>query len=284
MSMDWLKVEKHTASKPEVLAIAAKLGITPDDAFGKCFRFWAWADSHLTDGNARGVTKLTIDTLIGAQGFADAMLSVGWLEFTTDGVRIPGFSRHMSQSAKTRALTSRRVAWHKERRANANAETNAYSVSESLPTALPRTRTRSNTRSTSTTTTDSIESSTPVEVDQGGQQREPDPKAVQLRASELMQQLPETADDTRFVTQVAWLIEAGVPIAAVVQDALNGVRAINPDHPVRYLQTCIANKIGREQFAAMRRKAPPCKRLSPAERPPTIGAAQFGLNLQCPPP
>jgi len=56
MGSDWLKVEKETPDKPEVFAVAALLGITPDEVFGKCFRLWRWFDSHTTKGNAASVS------------------------------------------------------------------------------------------------------------------------------------------------------------------------------------------------------------------------------------
>lgn len=52
MAGDWIKVEKATSRKPEVLRIAAALGVHPDHAFGLCFRFWCWCDDHLKSANA----------------------------------------------------------------------------------------------------------------------------------------------------------------------------------------------------------------------------------------
>jgi hypothetical protein len=119
MAGDWMKVEKDTPDKPEILAIAGALEITPDEAFGKCFRFWRWADSQLTDGNAARVTQNAIDALVGRRGFADALLDVGWLQARNGSLSIPNFDRHMSQTAKSRALTASRVSQHKKRKGNA---------------------------------------------------------------------------------------------------------------------------------------------------------------------
>ena len=81
MAGDWMKVEKSTPDKPEVFAIADALGIDPDAAFGKCFRVWGWFDSNTTNGKANGcsVSKKLVDRLVSVDGFADAMLNVGWL-------------------------------------------------------------------------------------------------------------------------------------------------------------------------------------------------------------
>lgn len=130
MSESWMKVEKNTPEKPEVFALASLLSIDPEQAFAKCFKFWRWADSHIADGNAFGVTKSAVDALVGRDGFAEAMVNVGWLEFDGKLMRVPEFDRHMSQSAKTRGLTQKRVAAH---RGKCNADSNGTSVTDALP-------------------------------------------------------------------------------------------------------------------------------------------------------
>lgn len=127
MAGDWIKIEKATPRKPEVLSIAETLGINPDEAFGLCFRFWSWCDDHLTEGNARSVTKTSLDALLNRSGFSDALLKAGWLQARTGSLVIPNFDRHISQTAKKRALTSQRVAAHKAKKGNAE------SVTEALP-------------------------------------------------------------------------------------------------------------------------------------------------------
>lgn len=127
MAGDWLKIEKATARKPEVLRLAELLSIHPDHAFGICFRFWSWCDDHLTNGNAASVTRITIDNAVDRPGFADALVSVGWLRDRNSSLEVPNFDRHISQSAKSRALTAGRVADHKRRKGN------APSVSDALP-------------------------------------------------------------------------------------------------------------------------------------------------------
>lgn len=125
MAGDWIKIEKDTPDKPEILAIASILNVHPDEAFGKCFRFWRWADSHLVDGNAAGVTESSIDALVGLSGFSRALLNVGWLQTRSGSFVVPRFDRHMSQSAKQRALTANRVASYKKRSANDSVTVNA---------------------------------------------------------------------------------------------------------------------------------------------------------------
>lgn len=127
MAGDWLKVEKDTPRKPEILAIAAQLKIHPDEVFGKCFRLWSWADSQTADGAIRGVTVGLLDDMAGLPGFAQAMLHVGWLLQRSGFLEFPRFDRHMGENAKRRAMTAKRVARH------TNANTNGSSVSSPLP-------------------------------------------------------------------------------------------------------------------------------------------------------
>jgi hypothetical protein len=73
-----------------------------------CFRFWCWCDDNLADGHAFGVTKMILDRVIGHDGFAQAVAKVGWLIDLGDAIEIPNFHRHLSQSAKNRALAAER--------------------------------------------------------------------------------------------------------------------------------------------------------------------------------
>lgn len=136
MAGDWLKVEKETPEKPEILAIAAALKIAPEEAFGRCFKVWRWADSHTVDGNARVTLLYALDLIAGLTGFAQALLDVGWLKAESGMFVVPNFERHMGQSGKRRALTSQRVAQKRLRdcqaeSAKCNAGSNASSVTPS---------------------------------------------------------------------------------------------------------------------------------------------------------
>jgi hypothetical protein len=124
MAGDWIKIEVTTPDKPEVHQIAEQLGIDPDAVLGKLIRVWAWADQQTFDGNAVGVTRSLLDRLTGVAGFAESMVSTGWLINENGSLMFPHFGRHNGKTAKTRALTRKRVQEHR----NANV----------TPTALPR--------------------------------------------------------------------------------------------------------------------------------------------------
>jgi DNA replication protein DnaT len=130
MAGDWLKVEKDTPEKPEILALATALNITTEEAFGRCFKVWRWADSHTVDGNARVTQMCALDSIAGLDGFSQALLDVGWLQARSGSLVIPHFDRHMGQSGKRRALTASRVAEHRAKTGNAGV----------TPDALPEKR------------------------------------------------------------------------------------------------------------------------------------------------
>ena len=100
MAGDWMKVEKVTPRKPEILEMAAILGLSADDVFGKLFRLWAWADDHTQDGNARGVTEKWIDRYLCADGFASALIQAGWVTSKSGELQFVNYDqRNMSAFA-----------------------------------------------------------------------------------------------------------------------------------------------------------------------------------------
>jgi len=105
----WIKVEKGTPDKPEVLEMSALLNINdPDTVLGKLIRVWSWFDSNSENGHAPIVTKVLLDRLTGVTGFVDAMIKVGWLTESKDGYEITNFDRHLGKGAKKRASDAER--------------------------------------------------------------------------------------------------------------------------------------------------------------------------------
>jgi hypothetical protein len=108
---EWIKVEKSTPDKPEVLRIARELSIDRDAVFGKLMLVWMWFDANSVDGVVDGAVDEDVDALVRHPGFAISMRSVKWLETTSEqigkeGLRLPNFDRHNGETAKKRALKS----------------------------------------------------------------------------------------------------------------------------------------------------------------------------------
>jgi hypothetical protein len=110
MAGDWLKIEKATRRKSEVLAIAAELGVSRGEAFDLCVGFWEWAEEQTADGVIDGVSPAQLDEIVGRPGFSHALLKVDWLQVRSGSLVVPRFARHMGQSAKKRALDANRKA------------------------------------------------------------------------------------------------------------------------------------------------------------------------------
>ena len=132
MAGDWIKLQKDTPDKPEVLAIAARMNLDPDAVVGKLVRIWSWFDTHTIDGNANSVTFALLDRLAGVTGFAEQMTFVGWLDQNGHLLTLPNFEYHNGETAKKRALGKNR---QEKRRSNdeSNANSNASSVTKALP-------------------------------------------------------------------------------------------------------------------------------------------------------
>lgn len=138
MAGDWIKMRVDLTDDPAVIGISVATGLDEFSVVGRLHKFWSWADSHTTNGNAtvtlpslqnhgESVSIAWIDRYLQATGFAQSLIDVGWLVVDDSGIHLPNFDRHNGQTAKQRALTSKRVA--KKR----SAECNGAGVTESLP-------------------------------------------------------------------------------------------------------------------------------------------------------
>jgi len=115
---EWIKVEKITVDKKEVLLMAQRLEIDPDAVVGKLIRIWSWFDSNSTDGHAPLVTTVMFDRITDTYGFSQAMIDTGWLVQDGDEIIAPNYERHLSQNAKRRAQDAYRQAKSRATRHN----------------------------------------------------------------------------------------------------------------------------------------------------------------------
>lgn len=132
MAGDWIKLQKDTPDKPEVLAIATRMNLDPDAVVGKLVRIWSWFDTHTIDGNANSVTFSLLDRLAGVTGFAEQMTFVGWLDQKGHVLTLPNFEYHNGETAKKRALGKNRQDKFRNND-ESNAKSNAPSVIKASP-------------------------------------------------------------------------------------------------------------------------------------------------------
>jgi hypothetical protein len=121
---NWIKVEKSTHTKPEILRLARLLGVSKNEAFALVVRFWAWADEVTVDGRVDAVVSTDVDNLVDHAGFAEALEQVGWLNFNDERelLEIPNFERHNGASAKKRAeKAERQRKWRENKDAPVDA-------------------------------------------------------------------------------------------------------------------------------------------------------------------
>ena len=111
MSLPWIKIECGLINKPEVMQLAGLLDIDEHTVVGHLVAFWSWVDANMSrDCPDTTGTKRGLDRVAGRDGFTDALVQVGWLEFDGSRVTVPHFDYHLSQSAKTRATDARKKA------------------------------------------------------------------------------------------------------------------------------------------------------------------------------
>ena len=116
----WIKFEITTPDKPEVVSMAARLKFRDADLVtGKLVRIWGWADLNSVDGSHLPITRAFIDRLVSCRGFAAALEAVGWLSGPDGDISFTNFDRHNGDSAKKRAVETRKKQRQREGRKGA---------------------------------------------------------------------------------------------------------------------------------------------------------------------
>lgn len=110
MAGDWIKMRGNLWDDPRVVKVCDLTGQGEAAVIGALYWLWATADQHTEDGILPGLTGRSIDRKTGLQGFADALVQIGWLSDHPEGVRIINFEEHNGASAKRRSLDAQRKA------------------------------------------------------------------------------------------------------------------------------------------------------------------------------
>lgn len=115
---DFIKWNRGLARKPEILEIAARLGRSRHEVAGLYMEFLEWCDLNVVpeseSGDCPGFVRLrcasntVVDSIIGADGFAEALTAVDWLIVRDGSLVIPRFGRHNGKSSKQRSLDAER--------------------------------------------------------------------------------------------------------------------------------------------------------------------------------
>jgi len=113
----WIIMHHDLQTSPEARKIARLTGESVFATIGRLHAVWCWADTHSDDGAIRADLE-DIDDTAECDGFAEAMIAVGWLTKTDDGLEFPRFGDHNGKTAKSRAKAFQRQ--QRSRRASAN--------------------------------------------------------------------------------------------------------------------------------------------------------------------
>lgn len=222
MAGDWIKIEHVTPDKPEIFAIAESLKIDPDAVLGKLVRVWIWADQQTYSGNAGTVTRALLDRVSGISGFAEAMISARWLVSRRGRLVFPNFERHNGQTAKGRALTSKRVARHKAKTGNA----------PSVTSALPEKRREEKSSS------GRVESSRHDQKDGFWEGVRADANRAGVRTGIR----PNKAANRSLMLKAVALVHEGKMPEDWFWDSVAAVNAAKRKNPAAYLTVCLKNK------------------------------------------
>lgn len=219
---------------PNVIAIAAELKTEEDAVVGKLIRLWRWANQHMVDGNAAGVTEIWIDRYVRAPGFARALQNVGWLTIADGSIIIPKFERYNSEGAKRRLLTARRAA-------KSRTKSNAASVTKSAPTEQNR-----------------IEENIKGQTGQKGSTREGGTTgqagcltrdflfSIESQVEGVFRRLGYTGGDGAVIWRAVALWQQGRLAEAWIHDAAQGAALNAKRNPVGFFRTALAELAARE--------------------------------------
>jgi hypothetical protein len=106
MSGDWIKMRKSLAGDPRVVRMMSALKADRFRTIGGLFSAWCLLDEQTEDGLLENYTPQIFDDFVGFQGLANAMILVGWLAESPQGLVAVNFTEHNGQTAKRRAQDS----------------------------------------------------------------------------------------------------------------------------------------------------------------------------------
>ena len=106
MAGDWIKMRSNLWDDPRVSRLCDITGAKEAAIIGGLYWLWASADQHSTNGNLSGLTTKAIDRKSGIKGFGEALVTIGWVSESANGVQVVRFDEHNGKSAKRRCAES----------------------------------------------------------------------------------------------------------------------------------------------------------------------------------
>lgn len=107
---DWLKLNHSLVRSAKVRGLMRLLRCKKHAALGLAVSWLCWVDEQTVDGQT-GLSPDELDDELGFRGGVEALIGIGWAALGEDGlVYALEFGKHCGESAKERALNSRRQA------------------------------------------------------------------------------------------------------------------------------------------------------------------------------
>jgi hypothetical protein len=106
MAGDWIKMRHSLKSDPRVVRIMSACDADRFRTLGGLFAAWCLFDEQTTDGFLPGYTPSVFDEIVGFPGLCAAMISVGWIEESSQGLTAVRFDEHNGRTAKRRSQES----------------------------------------------------------------------------------------------------------------------------------------------------------------------------------
>lgn len=106
MGIEWIKMRRSLLTDPKVVRIMSALQADRFRTIGGLFSAWCLFDEHTEDGQLDGYSKEVFDEIVGFRGLCQAMIDVGWIEESAQGLTAINFTEHNGRTARKRAQDS----------------------------------------------------------------------------------------------------------------------------------------------------------------------------------
>jgi hypothetical protein len=106
--MNWIKMRSNLWDDPRIARLCDITGKKEAEVIGGLYWLWTMADVQTQDGMLNGLSTATIDRKTGVKGLGTALVKVGWVLESEEGVEIARFDEHNGASAKRRAYEAKR--------------------------------------------------------------------------------------------------------------------------------------------------------------------------------
>jgi hypothetical protein len=117
MAGEWVAIDLAIETKPEVLRLVTRTGVSVETAVYRLFKLWGWFSLNSEDGTASITPDLLAMVCGGDAAWWRAVEAVGWITFVdeTEQATLPGWDERFSKAAKARLLNARRQAAYRNK-------------------------------------------------------------------------------------------------------------------------------------------------------------------------